>query len=177
MTDWIKNTRRAVGRNLSMTVLACLWAGGAGMAAADGPGSGCYVRGYSDEHLARNPAQVVRQIRLRIFRQDGGDTAATMRVLTSDQGHVAQWGQGGQVFDQFLICWSEDGRDLCAVECDGGLMEIVRQDGRGLTFRTRYLMVGETGECGGAVDLAEVPGQPVSYKLYRADPADCAGMN
>ncbi len=145
-------------------------------AQAEGPATGCFARDYSDAHLAGAPQQVVDQIALRIYRQDGGALVAALRVLTADQGHVKQWGLGGQRFDQFLLCGADSDGAYCSVECDGGSMDIIRQDAGGLTFRTRYLMVGDTGGCGGAVDLAEVPGQDVAYRLDRVADSACAGM-
>lgn len=148
----------------------------AGPVFADGPALGCFERSYSDAHLAKNPAQVVRRIMLRLRWQDQAYTVGDMWVETSDQGHVAASGLGGQMFSQFLLCWSEGQTDLCAVECDGGSFSVVRQDRDGLTFQTSYLLVGALYGCGGAVDLAEVPGQTVRYRLNRVSDRACVVM-
>lgn len=142
-----------------------------------GPPEGCFVRHYTDSHLAGQPAQVVASIWLDIGTRvyDGhAQVDASMGVVTADQGHVRRAGLGGRYFDQFLICWQE-GNWRCAVECDGGHMEIIRYDGKVLEFRTRYLIVGDTGGegCGGSVDLAEKPGVAVVYRLYRAKDWEC----
>ena len=142
---------------------------------ADEPMEGCYLRDYSAAHLARNPAQVVDRIALRVLQQEGGDMIARIWVDLADQGHVAASGHGGQRMTQFLICWDNEGTPFCAVECDGGSFEVRRQDAGGMVFETRYLMVGETDACGGAVDLAEQPGQAVSYRLDRVEDAICRG--
>ena len=68
------------------------------------------------------------------------------------------------------------GKRGCSVECDGGSFEITRDDGTVLDLRTRYLMVGETEDCGGAVDLAEENDRWVTYRLMRAADAACADM-
>jgi len=147
-----------------------------GPAFAGGPRQGCFVRDYTDAHLARHPDQIVDRIALRIRKDDYGDIVADMRVLLARQGHVARSGHGGQSMEQFLFCWTEGKKTGCSVECDGGHFTITRDTGKVLTFRTDYLMVGDTDECGGAVDLAEIPGQAVSSRLDRASTAVCDGM-
>jgi len=143
---------------------------------AGGPRSGCYQRDYTQAHLSSHPDQIVDQITLLIRKDDYGETVASMRVLTANQGHVALSGHGNQLFDQFLICWADGARTGCSVECDGGRFEVTRDTGKALTFRTRNLWVGNTDECGGAIDLAERPGQPVSYRLNKVGASACSGM-
>ena len=138
---------------------------------------GCYERDYSATHLTRHRLQVVDRIVLRIFEQQGAGKFASMWVKTANQGHVAASGHGGQRFSQFLLCWSDNGVNACSVECDGGRMQVTKQDAKSLTFRTKYLLVGNTEECGGPVDLAEVQNQPVSYRLNRVSDAVCAAEN
>ncbi|MCK4713676.1 MAG: hypothetical protein KAT26_12440 [Marinosulfonomonas sp.] len=144
--------------------------------AQSAPPQGCFTRDYSDAHLAANPDQVVEQISLKFSRQ-AEERIAEMRVLTANQGHVRQSGHGGQVFEQFLYCFDgmiTDGIWACGVECDGGRMEIIRDDGKILEFRTKYLMVGETEECGGAIDLAETENVLVVYRLQRVADSQCS---
>lgn len=148
----------------------------AGAALAEGPDLGCYARTYSDAHLAQNPAQVVQRMVLRTRWDDHSDTYAEMWVETADQGHVAAAGQGRQLLEQTLTCWSQGNTDFCGVECDGGSFSVVQQDARGLTLQTSYLMVGDVEGCGGAVDLAEAPGQTTRYRLNRVGDTICEAM-
>ncbi|WP_425099734.1 hypothetical protein [Tropicibacter sp. S64] len=147
------------------------------MASAQEIRPGCYARVYAQSHLDANPAQVVREIRLSV-----GDWLSEVtrkgliEVIAANQGHARMEGNAGRVLSQFLLCGTEADALLCQVECDGGFLQVTKQSGDSLTFRTRYLMVGETEECGGAMDLAEVPGQWVSYRLDRVPEAVCAGM-
>ncbi len=144
--------------------------------AQSGPEPGCFNRVYSVQHLKSQPDQVVEAMRLKIYDQGGG-RYARMIVLFANQGHVRRNGQGGQVMDQFLLCFDNaGGTPGCAVECDGGSFRITRQDKSGLTFQTDYLMVGETNDCGGVIDLAEIPGRAVKYRLNRVAPQVCDGM-
>lgn len=151
--------------------------------AEGGPQHGCYARDYTDAHLANHPDQIVD--RMVIYagpawytRSQGGDderpTWMKLALWTADQGHVRENGQGGQRFDQALVCGeNEKGHLYCAVECDGGSMNFQRDDGDVLQFETSYLIVGKTDSCGGVVDLAEYVGQLVSYRLERVPDTVC----
>ena len=144
--------------------------------AQSAPPEGCYERAYSQDHLAKNPDQIVAQIAVK-FGQKAGDRIAQMSVLTANQGHVKASGNGGQLLDQFLFCFApRDGAKnwSCSVECDGGSMEITRADAKTLLFRTDYLMVGDSDQCGGPVDLAEKKNVRVTYKLARVADNQCA---
>jgi len=137
--------------------------------------AGCWSRQYDAGHLKQNPAQVVEASWLNFIWQ-GSTLTANLSVYTANQGHVRGTNNAEQVLDQVLLCWQDEGRKnawSCSVECDGGMMEITRMDGKVLEFRTNYLMVGDTDRCGGAVDLAEHPGQSVTYRLYRAPDGEC----
>ncbi len=113
---------------------------------------------------------------MKIYDQ-GGARYARMLVSFANQGHVRRNGQGAQVLDQFLFCFDDaEGTASCAVECDGGSFRITRQDKTGLTFQTKYLMVGNTDDCGGLINLAELPGRAVKYRLNRVAPQMCDGM-
>ncbi|MEP3278623.1 MAG: hypothetical protein ABJN26_18505 [Stappiaceae bacterium] len=140
------------------------------------PEQGCYHRDYSRDHLKENPDQVVSAMRLKIY-DSGNERHAAMEVQFANQGHAGRDGHGNKQMKQYLVCFSNSGgAPTCGVECDGGQMRLVKQDGAGLTFETDYLMVGETEQCGGAVDLAEHPGQSVRYRLNRAGPNICSDM-
>ncbi|MCH2066371.1 hypothetical protein [Shimia sp.] len=145
----------------------------AGPVLAEGPPEGCYVRDYTDAHLAGQPAQVVDWMQLWIYSDENQNKLANMLVGFTNQGHVAGTQHAGQVLDQFLLCFDSGGRKGCTVECDGGNFFVTRDSGDAMTIETSYLMVGETDSCGGAVDLAEVPGKAVKYKLFRADAQRC----
>lgn len=141
---------------------------------------GCYTRAYSQAHLDAHPQQVVREMRLWV-RVQNGVRDAIMDVQFANQGHVATEGRGSPQARQVLSCFDlADGTPFCGVECDGGGFVPVRQTDDSLTIELDYLLIGTTpGEeevCGGEIDLAEVPGQTVRYRLNRADIAQCEGM-
>ena len=163
---------------ISVLSLALALAGGAG--ADPLLPSGCYARAYDAAHLAAHPAQIVERFTLALTYDAAFDaTRAPLSVTLADQGRARAEGAGGQTFEQTLYCYRADGQTTgsiqCGVECDGGSFD-VRLDGETLDLRTDYVMVGATGECGGAFDLAEVIGQPVTYRLFRVDDAQCAGL-
>ena len=138
---------------------------------------GCYQRIYSDQHLRDHPEQVVKSVRLTV-----GDwmtevaRQATIEVVPANQGHVRGQPWVGARLQQFLICGTESGAPFCQVECDGGRMEVTKQDTQGMVFRTRYMVVGNTTERGGMMDMAERRGAYTSYRLYRVADSDCYGM-
>lgn len=155
----------------SLLVLIPAWA------VADGPDPGCYERSYSGDHLAAHPAQVVSKMRLLIFEDTNyNQTMAAMEVQMTVQGHVAGTGAAGRTLRQGLICFSGAQTAGCAVECDGGSFTVRRQDKQGIVVSTDYLTVGQTESCGGLVDLAEVPGEAVSYLLNAAPMSVCSGL-
>jgi hypothetical protein len=150
---------------------------GTGAAWAEEVRPGCYQRVYSDAHLRGQPAQVVKSVRLRVGTwMTEVAREAVIDVVPANQGHVRGQPWVGARLQQFLICGTESGAPLCQVECDGGSMEVIKQDAQGMVFRTRYMLVGTTGECGGVMNMAEYPGQWVSYRLYRVADSDCYGM-
>ncbi len=141
------------------------------------PPAGCFARTYSDAHLAKHPAQVVKGISI-VFDPDfePGHPWMDVQVEVADQGHAA--GQGGAVYGQIARCF-EDARAgtgwSCAVECDGGSMRIDRLNSAEMLVRLEYFLMNTGDDCGGEVDLAEVPGETVAYKLERQPDAACAG--
>ncbi|MEP2533400.1 hypothetical protein [Shimia sp.] len=160
------------------TKLAGICAATAALAASPvlgaGPDAGCYQRAYTPQHLAKYPAQIVERITMDVHRDINGDKVASLWVDLASQGHVGRTKFAGQRVSQFLFCYDQQGQSFCGVECDGGGFVVTKQSGTSLTFRTDYLMVGDTDECGGAVDLAEVQGQDVSYRLDRVNASICA---
>ncbi|MCP3971522.1 MAG: hypothetical protein GY717_14635 [Rhodobacteraceae bacterium] len=162
---------------MKKTIIAAVVTALAGGAAlADGPPPGCYHRDYTDAHLAKHPNQVVDWITMIVEHDQYGHDVARMRVYTANQGHVRRSGHGHRVFDQFLFCWDDGRRARCGVECDGGGFVMTRYTGKSLTFETRNLWIGDTDECGGAIDLAEIPGRAVKYRLDRVSASICHGL-
>lgn len=127
---------------------------------------GCYERIYSDAHMKKQPDQVVWQIRLKV-----GSGPAQLEVVAANQGHARINDMHGRALTQDLFCTG----GTCRAECDAGGLELVRQSSEGLTFRTRYLIAAPAG-CEDGLDLAEKPGQWVSYRLNRVPNSICSGM-
>ena len=146
---------------------------GAGVALAEGPQHGCYMRDYSEAHLAKHPTQIVDWMTLWVYEDEDRDTMANMTVGFARQGNVRGTVFAGETVSQALVCFDMDGVPGCGVECDGGYFTVERDQADGMTIETRYLLVGDTDECGGAVDLAEVEGQAVRYRLNRVDSGQC----
>ncbi|MCU0906929.1 MAG: hypothetical protein MUF73_05645 [Rhodobacteraceae bacterium] len=142
-------------------------------ASAQGMPQGCWARDYDAAHLAANPDQVVRAMRLSFGKDPENGPVAWLEVTLADQGHAGREGLGGVLLQQGLLCRADGGRPTCVVECDGGSFEVVAQAGGQIDIRTRYLLLGIDDECGGPVDLAELPDTPVTYRLFRAPDSAC----
>jgi len=135
---------------------------------------GCWARDYDAAHLAAHPAQVVRSMRLYVDPGPAVGLAAILSVVLEDQGRVRGQGLAGRRLEQYLMCFDDDaGRITCGVECDGGSFEVLSLTADRVDIRTSWLLVGDVDDCGGAVDIAEVENQPVTYRLLRAPDADC----
>ncbi len=162
---------------LMSTALAGALAMFAGTAQANEIRPGCYERFYSSGHLATHPDQHVAAVRMKVGEWATNVSRATsIEVVLANQGRVSGSRYAGRTLSQFMFCGTESRWDTCVVECDGGSLQVTKQTNSTMTFRTKYLLVGEVADCGGAVDLAEIPGRWVSYKLNRVSDAACNGM-
>jgi len=142
-------------------------------ALAAGPRPGCYDRSYTPEHLRKAPDQFVARIRLWLEpTSPAGDMQGRITIWTANQGHARRDGQADQRFDSSLICWVDGGDTLCGIECDGGYGRVTTS-GDTLDLVTRRMWIGETEDCGGAIDLAERPETPVTYRMTRVADAAC----
>ncbi|MEC7763953.1 MAG: hypothetical protein VX874_18765 [Pseudomonadota bacterium] len=134
---------------------------------------GCYHRTYSEDHIASHPKQVVSALSVAFGIDEYDQYGASVWVNTTNGGHVKDTDLALRTFEQGLLCYDEGGRVMCAVECDGGFFEVTRDTGDSIDLTLTYLWVGDTEGCGGAVDIAEVSGEPVVYRLYKSQPEAC----
>ena len=141
---------------------------------------GCYSRNYSADHVAKHPKQVVKEISVR-FHIWEGDPFAGIRLKTTNQGHMRQSGQGGQIFEEGSECILEPWPKglgakigwVCLSSTNSGGIYLQRFDDDMLIFRTKGFVLGESESLLGVMDLAELPDKWVTYKLFRVDGAQC----
>ncbi len=163
-------------RKASLAVVTVLGLALSTGASAEDIRPGCYERVYTEDHLRRHPDQVVWQIRLKVGEWvTSVSREGLLQVVAANQGHARASGHGGKLLSQYLYCGTETRWDICQAECDAGRLQVTKQSGQGMTFRTRFLMVGDGFECG-AMDLAEIRDQWVSYRLNRVSDDVCSGM-
>ncbi|MFK7835376.1 MAG: hypothetical protein AB8B60_04085 [Sulfitobacter sp.] len=170
--------KKEQGLRIATGVVALGLAGVVAMPVLAAP-QGCFERRYSEDHLARNPAQVVQEMSVA-FGGFAGDDVPWMDVtiIAAPQGHAADAGQGGELFGTIARCTPSDVTLYgwsCSVECDGGTLHIEQLDDRKLKMWTEYFLLGTGDDCGGALDLAEVPLTAVTYHLNRVPDARCEG--
>jgi hypothetical protein len=164
-------------KTVVQTALAGALVMAASMASANEIRPGCYERIYSSGHLATHPDQHVAAIRMKVGEWATNVSRATqLEAVVANQGRARGSRYAGRTLSQFLFCGTEGRWDTCVAGCDVGSLQVIKQTNTSMTFRTRYLLVGEVADCGGEIDLAEIPGQWVSYKLNRAPDSACKGM-
>ena len=141
---------------------------GAPAIAQDVP-NGCYVRDYSDAHLAKYPEQVVDRISIE-FSPSGDFTSAEVKVRLADQGHSGRAGYGGQFVSEFAENYATPLR--FNVECDGGGFDVINSDSAGILIETDWFRLSDdVSECsGGRVrsDLHEEGGSSTKYRLTQS---------
>ena len=154
-----------------------LLAGAVAFPAIAEPTPGCFMRVYDAAHLARQPAQIVEAMWFQYRNREDGPRAM-VTVMTSEIPRLRAAGQDAAFFEQDTYCWEAEGQKnwMCGGECDGGLLEITRDDGKVMELRTDYFLMGKTEgpqECGGELDLTEKPMTPVTYRLFRVNDSEC----
>lgn len=152
--------------------------------------TGCWHRSYSADHLARNPSQSVAQMTAKLTPGDGEDIVnfLQIRAVFADQGQGVEGRVvPGRAYDQSLLCfagprgteegwpdWVTPGQPMCAVECDGGSLQIVAQTGDKMDLRTAGFTIGPEDEsCGGPVWLTPEGAASVLFRLYPVDDQQC----
>lgn len=135
---------------------------------------GCYMRTYSAEHLAANPAQVVEWITMFFAPISGGtDTSIRVRVQMANQGHAARDGVGGMMMTQDLSNFYAAAS--YNVDGDGGSLQVTSVDASGLTFHTFGVFLSPGGDFfeDHTSTLSEGSNGPTTYRLYTAAPSAC----
>ena len=136
---------------------------------------GCYTKDYSDDHLARNPEQVVDQISI-LFIHRGGTITAAVRVLLADQGHAGRDGYGGMEVSEFAVSAGDyNVSRRFNVDCDGGGFDVIESDSESLVIETsRFRLSGNNciNELSGS-SLVEDGSSSTRYKLERPGEMTC----
>jgi len=139
--------------------------------------TGCFSRVYDAQHLAAQPAQVVEAMWLNIYQDpdSGAEPSFWIGALLANQGHAGRDGYGGQIFSESGYC--QDAAH-CFVYCDGGGFALTRAEGDMIEITTSHMRVVSGSDCaadeGQATTLAEVPGEPTTYRLFRSEDHICA---
>lgn len=134
---------------------------------------GCFARDYDTAHLAAHPAQVVSQMALHLWREND-ETLFRIRVRMADQGHARHDGTAGLTMREEGLC-QESGP--CYVYCDGGGFRLTSTSPGAIEITTEWMRVVQDAPCEGEAlvsDLAEVSGQPTTYRLLASPAATCA---
>jgi len=136
----------------------------------------CFTRSYDPAHLARNPGQGVRALRLWFYDAVRGDPttrSVIVEAVMADQGQARADGVGGMTLRQSAFC-TDEGGGTCFVECDGGSFVATPRPGGGLDLVTDHFAIGEQEHCGGHSSLSE--GGRTVYRLDAAAAQACADL-
>jgi len=172
-------------RKIVLLTTVVTFTGVCGFAQSKAPGNwpmptGCYARSYSADHLAKHPQQVIQKIMVKFGTWERSPVAG-LQVIAANQGLARENNQGGQHFAMGSECYVEPWPDgmgaklgwICLSATNSGDIFLSRFDDKMLVFRTKQFVMGESENPLGVLDLAEVPDQWVTYKLRKADDAQC----
>jgi len=160
------NLRMKLFVNLSLSVFIAT-----PLIAQDVP-SGCFVRDYSEDHLAQNPEQIVDRISI-LFGPIDGLVLADVKVQMANQGHAAVNGYGGAYFSEVAGTFSE--ALTFAVDCDGGFFDVVHFDGDSIEIETSGFRLSPDGcgDQGNVSNLLETGSSSTTYTLNRTELGAC----
>ncbi|MCP5072563.1 MAG: hypothetical protein GY947_04615 [Rhodobacteraceae bacterium] len=121
----------------------------------------CFLRNYTDSHLAKNHNQTVRMISIafegaaRAAVDAGGTAGVNVRFRESNRGYQA-----------FMLCDPSGNPLWCGVECDGGSATIKWRSKDQILLTTKGFYVDS--DCGEG-DMREVKDLGVASTTYRLD--------
>ena len=125
----------------------------------------CFVREYSDAHLAANPSQSVRALQVRFITE--GDYFAEAKAWFRDDDRI---------WKTSLECWDEDVATIrCAVECDGGSFTAPTVRGKDIVITTRggFAVGPGCGSDEATRYVTDAGAQETKFKLFRAEDSAC----
>lgn len=145
----------------------------------------CFMRTYSPEHMAKNPAQKVTSMRFvhrpsryveKLKEMNGADFQPRDFQASFD----VSFRKDSKRYEQGLLCATYDGVAYCGVECDGGRFAYrFKKNGSVLIdFRKTGAMMLETS-CEENAKTRWL-GDSKEDQLFRLDPAPmaaCKGLN
>ncbi len=135
----------------------------------------CFVRQYSQAHLAANPKQTVRQIKIKLRQlkyEGASEPSPVLGIQVRRKGERSVWTNN-------IPCNASAGRVFCAVECDGGSVEIASRDKAGnLTIKNNGVILhGGCGEQGRRIKLEGERGGDDVFKLKQTYEQNCADVS
>jgi hypothetical protein len=125
----------------------------------------CFVRQYTDDHMRKNPNQVVESIAIRF------EGPATNKRTTGEWGDVtAYFNDTPTKFTQTLVCSSYDFSHWCGVECDGGRAEVRWKDPDTILLTTEGFAV--SGGCDSAeTEMRYIKDKTEGFTTFRLNRA------
>lgn len=106
-------------------------------------GAACFGKTYSAAHLAARAhrSQTVKEIKVKLsLSKFEGMTSPLMEIMVKQKNAPAK------MLRQAMVCFENAGRVSCAVDCDGGAVEILALEEGQLTIKNHGVIL--KGGCG-----------------------------
>lgn len=140
----------------------------------------CFTRSYSADHLRRHPRQTVQQIKIKLRQWQYGERANEVSPVLAIQ---VKRKKENKVWTNNITCMDNEEKKtvLCAVECDGGSVEILARDADGkMILKNNGVLL--YGGCGAGEDqetifLQSRPGGDDVFLLRAANASVCADIS
>jgi hypothetical protein len=129
----------------------------------------CFAAQYDEAHFEKYPGQTPTSLRLRISQTEG-DSYLTFEISATLRGKVGEWGEVGG-------CAPYKGKLRCAIDCDGGGLEIRPAKIAGAEeitlYNSRGLRIAE--ESCGEAEPQKIEARPGNrrFTLRKAELRDC----
>lgn len=133
----------------------------------------CYGREYTKKDLAAHPKQTVEQIKAKLMKYSA-DTTIDSNGL---QIEVRLKGEKGANYHAEFSCFDNDGKTLCAIDCDGGSVTIGTFDATQMTLNSNgFIVRGGCGEEGKTKFLKALKGGDDIFKLQALPASYCSNL-
>jgi hypothetical protein len=99
----------------------------------------CFGREYSRAELKTHPKQTVEQIKAKLIKYSADPTMESRGMKIE----VRLKGEEGVNYHAEFSCMADAGKTLCAIECDGGSVNVAEFDATKMTLKSNGFIVHE----------------------------------
>jgi hypothetical protein len=130
----------------------------------------CFGREYSRAELKTHPKQTVEQIKAKLIKYSADPTMESRGMKIE----VRLKGEEGVNYHAEFSCMADAGKTLCAIECDGGSVNVAEFDATKMTLKSNgFIVHGGCGEDGKSKFLQALAGGDDVFKMQVLPQAFC----